>query len=113
MTRKQTKNRSRGWLRLVARAYEAGDEAAKAVVEKACRELALLVEPVARVLHMEDGVLALTGSLLLRAQSGARGYGGAASDAISGHAAGGTQKRRRRRRSASGAGNIEYRKRRK
>ena len=51
---------------LVARAYEAGDEAAKAVVEKACRELALLVEPVARVLHMEDGVLALTGSILLR-----------------------------------------------
>lgn len=45
---------------LVARAYEAGDEAAKAVVEKACRELALLVEPVARALHMEDGVLALT-----------------------------------------------------
>ena len=51
---------------LVARAYEAGDEAAKAVVEKACRELALLVEPVARALHMEDGVLALTGSILLR-----------------------------------------------
>ena len=47
-------------------AYEAGDEAAKAVVEKACRELALLVEPVARALHMEDGVLALTGSILLR-----------------------------------------------
>ena len=36
------------------------------MVEKACRELALLVEPVARVLHMEDGVLALTGSILLR-----------------------------------------------
>lgn len=51
---------------LVARAYEAGDEAAKTVVEKACRELALLVEPVARALHMEDGVLALTGSILLR-----------------------------------------------
>ena len=51
---------------LVARAYEAGDEAAKAVVEKACHELALLVEPVARALHMEDGVLALTGSILLR-----------------------------------------------
>ena len=48
------------------RRYEAGDEAAKAVVEKACRELALLVEPVARVLHMEDGVLALTGSILPR-----------------------------------------------
>ena len=41
-------------------------DAAKAVVEKACRELALLVEPVARALHMEDGVLALTGSILLR-----------------------------------------------
>lgn len=51
---------------LVARAYEAGDEAAKAVVEKACRELALLVGPVARALHMEDGVLALCGSILLR-----------------------------------------------
>ena len=51
---------------LVARAYEAGDEAAKAVVEKACRELALLVDPVARALHMEAGVLALTGSILLR-----------------------------------------------
>lgn len=98
---------------LVARAYEAGDEAAKAVVEKACRELALLVEPVARALHMEDGVLALTGSILLRDKAVREGYGGAASDAISGHAAGGTQKRRRRRRSASGAGNIEYRKRRK
>ncbi|MEI3013925.1 MAG: hypothetical protein V8T36_03735 [Ruthenibacterium lactatiformans] len=48
-------------------------------MEKACRELALLVEPVARALHMEDGVLALTGQHSAAGQSGARGYGGAAS----------------------------------
>ena len=95
---------------LVARAYEAGDEAAKTVVEKACRELALLVEP--RSAYGGRGAGA-DGQHSAAGQSGARGYGGAASDAISGHAAGGTQKRRRRRRSASGAGNIEYRKRRK
>ncbi|MFR2591224.1 MAG: BadF/BadG/BcrA/BcrD ATPase family protein [Ruthenibacterium lactatiformans] len=66
MTRKQTKNRSRRWLRWLPGRMKPGTRPRKRWWEKACRELALLVEPVARALHMEDGVLALTGSILLR-----------------------------------------------
>ena len=95
---------------LVARAYEAGDESGGGKSMPRAGAAGGAGSP--RSAYGGRGAGA-DGQHSAAGQSGARGYGGAASDAISGHAAGGTQKRRRRRRSASGAGNIEYRKRRK
>ena len=54
---------------LVFEAAEAGDAAAEQIIEKACRELTALAEPVVRALHLEAGQLALAGSILLHAQA--------------------------------------------
>lgn len=49
---------------LLSPALEQGDEAAVRILKKAAAELALLVEPVVRLLHLEDSELALMGSVL-------------------------------------------------
>ena len=54
---------------LVSEAAAAGDAAAGQIVEKACRELAALVIPVAGALHFEAGQLALAGSILLHVEA--------------------------------------------
>lgn len=54
---------------LVSEAAAAGDAAAGQIVEKACRELAALVMPVAGALHFEAGQLALAGSILLHVEA--------------------------------------------
>lgn len=54
---------------LVSEAAAAGDAAAGQIVEKACRELAALVMPVAGTLRFEAGQLALAGSILLHVEA--------------------------------------------
>ncbi len=54
---------------LVFTAAEGGDAAALQIIARACRELALLVAPVARALHFEADTLAMAGSILLHVEA--------------------------------------------